>query len=183
MFNFSVCSLSQSVLFYIPRVCEQSGPASLPAEDISTNSNGPKQDSLFDDDPEDLFAGKHELCAYKSLFLTEQNLQEAALCLHVGQRLFVWLSLCCRGHRGGFTGQSRERRPAVRRAVPRHHPHHPSHLRHHPPHWPRRHVHALLLRRGEGFILTFYWKQEITFFIFFKFPKHKKHNFLSHNRK
>uniref|UniRef100_A0A8D0CZM8 Sorting nexin-2 n=1 Tax=Sander lucioperca TaxID=283035 RepID=A0A8D0CZM8_SANLU len=31
-------------------------PASLPAEDISTNSNGPKQDSLFDDDPEDLFA-------------------------------------------------------------------------------------------------------------------------------
>ena len=37
----------------------QSGPASLPAEDISTNSNGPKQDSLFDDDPEDLFAGTH----------------------------------------------------------------------------------------------------------------------------
>uniref|UniRef100_A0A7N6APU5 Sorting nexin-2 n=1 Tax=Anabas testudineus TaxID=64144 RepID=A0A7N6APU5_ANATE len=35
---------------------ESSGPASLPAEDISTNSNGPKQDSLFDDDPEDLFA-------------------------------------------------------------------------------------------------------------------------------
>uniref|UniRef100_A0A8C4H747 Sorting nexin-2 n=1 Tax=Dicentrarchus labrax TaxID=13489 RepID=A0A8C4H747_DICLA len=33
-----------------------SGPASLPAEDISANSNGPKQDSLFDDDPEDLFA-------------------------------------------------------------------------------------------------------------------------------
>lgn len=32
------------------------GPASLPAEDISTN--GPRQDSLFDDDPEDLFAGK-----------------------------------------------------------------------------------------------------------------------------
>uniref|UniRef100_A0A8C4H7V2 Sorting nexin-2 n=1 Tax=Dicentrarchus labrax TaxID=13489 RepID=A0A8C4H7V2_DICLA len=32
------------------------GPASLPAEDISANSNGPKQDSLFDDDPEDLFA-------------------------------------------------------------------------------------------------------------------------------
>uniref|UniRef100_A0A8C4NPS7 Sorting nexin-2 n=1 Tax=Dicentrarchus labrax TaxID=13489 RepID=A0A8C4NPS7_DICLA len=31
-------------------------PASLPAEDISANSNGPKQDSLFDDDPEDLFA-------------------------------------------------------------------------------------------------------------------------------
>uniref|UniRef100_A0A8C4NPR3 Sorting nexin-2 n=1 Tax=Dicentrarchus labrax TaxID=13489 RepID=A0A8C4NPR3_DICLA len=28
----------------------------LPAEDISANSNGPKQDSLFDDDPEDLFA-------------------------------------------------------------------------------------------------------------------------------
>ncbi|KAM4616555.1 sorting nexin-2 isoform 1-T2 [Polymixia lowei] len=35
---------------------EQSEPASLPAEDVSTNSNGPKQDSLFDDDPEDLFA-------------------------------------------------------------------------------------------------------------------------------
>uniref|UniRef100_A0A671UTD3 Sorting nexin 2 n=1 Tax=Sparus aurata TaxID=8175 RepID=A0A671UTD3_SPAAU len=35
---------------------QESGPASLPAEDISTNSNGPKQDSLFDDDPEDLFA-------------------------------------------------------------------------------------------------------------------------------
>uniref|UniRef100_H2TYZ7 Sorting nexin-2 n=1 Tax=Takifugu rubripes TaxID=31033 RepID=H2TYZ7_TAKRU len=34
----------------------QSGPASLPAEDISTNANGPRQDSLFDDDPEDLFA-------------------------------------------------------------------------------------------------------------------------------
>ncbi|KAM9392212.1 sorting nexin-2 [Pholidichthys leucotaenia] len=33
----------------------QSQPASLAAEDISTNSNGPKQD-LFDDDPEDLFA-------------------------------------------------------------------------------------------------------------------------------
>uniref|UniRef100_A0AAQ6AMB9 Sorting nexin-2 n=1 Tax=Amphiprion ocellaris TaxID=80972 RepID=A0AAQ6AMB9_AMPOC len=33
-----------------------SQPASLPAEDISTNSNGPKQDLLFDDDPEDLFA-------------------------------------------------------------------------------------------------------------------------------
>ncbi|TNN45583.1 Sorting nexin-2 [Liparis tanakae] len=33
----------------------KSGPASLPA-DNSTNSNGPKQDSLFDDDPEDLFA-------------------------------------------------------------------------------------------------------------------------------
>uniref|UniRef100_A0A665VI50 Sorting nexin-2 n=1 Tax=Echeneis naucrates TaxID=173247 RepID=A0A665VI50_ECHNA len=31
-------------------------PASLPAEDISTNSNGPKQDLLFDEDPEDLFA-------------------------------------------------------------------------------------------------------------------------------
>uniref|UniRef100_A0A3Q1JNN5 Sorting nexin-2 n=1 Tax=Anabas testudineus TaxID=64144 RepID=A0A3Q1JNN5_ANATE len=39
-----------------PSLLEQSGPASLPAEDISTNSNGPKQDSLFDDDPEDLFA-------------------------------------------------------------------------------------------------------------------------------
>lgn len=37
----------------------QSQPASLTAEDISTNSNGPKQDSLFDDDPEDLFAGRN----------------------------------------------------------------------------------------------------------------------------
>lgn len=37
----------------------QSGPASLIAEDISTNSNGPRQNSLFDDDPEDLFAGTH----------------------------------------------------------------------------------------------------------------------------
>uniref|UniRef100_A0A8C6L582 Sorting nexin-2 n=1 Tax=Nothobranchius furzeri TaxID=105023 RepID=A0A8C6L582_NOTFU len=35
-------------------------PASLPALDISTNSNGPKQDSLMDDDPEDLFAGATE---------------------------------------------------------------------------------------------------------------------------
>uniref|UniRef100_A0A665VJL3 Sorting nexin-2 n=1 Tax=Echeneis naucrates TaxID=173247 RepID=A0A665VJL3_ECHNA len=34
----------------------KSEPASLPAEDISTNSNGPKQDLLFDEDPEDLFA-------------------------------------------------------------------------------------------------------------------------------
>uniref|UniRef100_A0A8B9RFI2 Sorting nexin-2 n=1 Tax=Astyanax mexicanus TaxID=7994 RepID=A0A8B9RFI2_ASTMX len=31
-------------------------PASLPAEDISTNSNGPKQEILLDDDQEDLFA-------------------------------------------------------------------------------------------------------------------------------
>uniref|UniRef100_A0A3Q3E0H1 Sorting nexin-2 n=2 Tax=Labrus bergylta TaxID=56723 RepID=A0A3Q3E0H1_9LABR len=37
-------------------VCLQSEPASLPALDISSNSNGPKQDSLFKDDPEDLFA-------------------------------------------------------------------------------------------------------------------------------
>uniref|UniRef100_A0AAR2JW83 Sorting nexin-2 n=1 Tax=Pygocentrus nattereri TaxID=42514 RepID=A0AAR2JW83_PYGNA len=31
-------------------------PASFPAEDISTNSNGPKQEILLDDDQEDLFA-------------------------------------------------------------------------------------------------------------------------------
>uniref|UniRef100_A0A3Q0RGZ4 Sorting nexin-2 n=1 Tax=Amphilophus citrinellus TaxID=61819 RepID=A0A3Q0RGZ4_AMPCI len=37
-------------------VSVQPQPASLPAENISTNSNGPKQDLLFDDDPEDLFA-------------------------------------------------------------------------------------------------------------------------------
>lgn len=42
-------------------VSSQSGPASLPAEDISTNTNGPRQESLFDDDPEDLFAGKLSL--------------------------------------------------------------------------------------------------------------------------
>uniref|UniRef100_A0A667WW62 Sorting nexin-2 n=1 Tax=Myripristis murdjan TaxID=586833 RepID=A0A667WW62_9TELE len=43
-------------LFPEPAAAPESGPASLPAEDVSTNSNGPKQDSLFDDDPEDLFA-------------------------------------------------------------------------------------------------------------------------------
>ncbi|XP_041793222.1 sorting nexin-2 [Chelmon rostratus] len=43
-------------LFPEPADTQESEPASLPAEDISTNSNGPKQDSLFDDDPEDLFA-------------------------------------------------------------------------------------------------------------------------------
>ncbi|XP_035852813.1 sorting nexin-2 isoform X1 [Sander lucioperca] len=43
-------------LFPEPTATLESEPASLPAEDISTNSNGPKQDSLFDDDPEDLFA-------------------------------------------------------------------------------------------------------------------------------
>lgn len=32
-------------------------PASLPAEDISTNTNGPKQEILLDDDQEDLFPG------------------------------------------------------------------------------------------------------------------------------
>ncbi|XP_030627846.1 sorting nexin-2 [Chanos chanos] len=39
-------------------------PASLPAEDISTNSNGPKQaEMLLDDDPEDLFAeATEEVC-------------------------------------------------------------------------------------------------------------------------
>uniref|UniRef100_A0A096M1A6 Sorting nexin-2 n=1 Tax=Poecilia formosa TaxID=48698 RepID=A0A096M1A6_POEFO len=34
----------------------ESQPASLSAVDISTNANGPKQDSFFDDDNEDLFA-------------------------------------------------------------------------------------------------------------------------------
>lgn len=33
-------------------------PASLPAEDISVKSNGPKSEVLVDDDHEDLFAGK-----------------------------------------------------------------------------------------------------------------------------
>ncbi|XP_056274829.1 sorting nexin-2 [Pseudoliparis swirei] len=42
-------------LFPEPSATLESGPASLPA-DNSTNSNGSKQDSLFDDDPEDLFA-------------------------------------------------------------------------------------------------------------------------------
>uniref|UniRef100_A0A672YC41 Sorting nexin-2 n=1 Tax=Sphaeramia orbicularis TaxID=375764 RepID=A0A672YC41_9TELE len=37
-------------------LCFQSGPASLTTEDLSTNANGPKQASLFDDDPDDLFA-------------------------------------------------------------------------------------------------------------------------------
>uniref|UniRef100_A0A3B3D2J9 Sorting nexin-2 n=1 Tax=Oryzias melastigma TaxID=30732 RepID=A0A3B3D2J9_ORYME len=37
-------------------LCVQSEPASLPAVDISTKTNGPKQDSLFDEDTEDLFA-------------------------------------------------------------------------------------------------------------------------------
>uniref|UniRef100_A0A8C5EUG9 Sorting nexin-2 n=1 Tax=Gouania willdenowi TaxID=441366 RepID=A0A8C5EUG9_GOUWI len=34
----------------------QSQPASLSTEDVSANTNGPNQDALFDDDPEDLFA-------------------------------------------------------------------------------------------------------------------------------
>ena len=55
-------------------LCVQSEPASLPAEDISTNSNGPRQDSLFDDDPEDLFAGKHTHAhthTYTFIYLTK----------------------------------------------------------------------------------------------------------------
>ncbi|XP_017577315.1 sorting nexin-2 isoform X2 [Pygocentrus nattereri] len=36
-------------------------PASFPAEDISTNSNGPKQEILLDDDQEDLFAATEEV--------------------------------------------------------------------------------------------------------------------------
>lgn len=51
--SLSVTSFKASALV----ACFQSGPASLLAEDISANSNGPRQDSLFDDDPEDLFAG------------------------------------------------------------------------------------------------------------------------------
>uniref|UniRef100_UPI0037E6FA00 sorting nexin-2 n=1 Tax=Semicossyphus pulcher TaxID=241346 RepID=UPI0037E6FA00 len=43
-------------LFPKPAATQESEPASLPALDISTNSNGPKKESLFDDDPEDLFA-------------------------------------------------------------------------------------------------------------------------------
>ncbi|KAM8885164.1 sorting nexin-2 isoform 3-T3 [Spinachia spinachia] len=44
-------------LFPEPSATPESEPASLAAEDISTNSNGPKLDSLFnDEDPEDLFA-------------------------------------------------------------------------------------------------------------------------------
>ncbi|XP_060895120.1 sorting nexin-2 isoform X1 [Labrus mixtus] len=39
-----------------PAATQESEPASLPALDISSNSNGPKQESLFKDDPEDLFA-------------------------------------------------------------------------------------------------------------------------------
>ncbi|CAJ1069660.1 sorting nexin-2 isoform X2 [Xyrichtys novacula] len=39
-----------------PAATQESEPASLQAQDISTNSNGPKQDALFNDDPEDLFA-------------------------------------------------------------------------------------------------------------------------------
>lgn len=56
-----------------------------------------------------------------------------------------------RGDGGGLAGQSRERSAAVGRTVACHHPHHPSHLRHRPPHHhrPRRHVHTLVLRRGE----------------------------------
>ncbi|XP_076859620.1 sorting nexin-2 isoform X2 [Brachyhypopomus gauderio] len=36
-------------------------PACLPAEDISTNSNGPKQEILLEDDQEDLFAATEEV--------------------------------------------------------------------------------------------------------------------------
>ncbi|KAM8865564.1 sorting nexin-2 [Synchiropus picturatus] len=44
-------------LFPEPTMAQESGPASLPAEDLSCKTNGPKQDCLFDDDdPEDLFA-------------------------------------------------------------------------------------------------------------------------------
>uniref|UniRef100_I3K8B8 Sorting nexin-2 n=1 Tax=Oreochromis niloticus TaxID=8128 RepID=I3K8B8_ORENI len=48
--------VAQDLTLFCICVNVQSQPASLAAEDISTNSNGPKQDSLFDDDPEDLFA-------------------------------------------------------------------------------------------------------------------------------
>ncbi|XP_053726700.1 sorting nexin-2 [Synchiropus splendidus] len=44
-------------LFPEPTMAQESGPASLPTEDLSCKTNGPKQDCLFDDDdPEDLFA-------------------------------------------------------------------------------------------------------------------------------
>uniref|UniRef100_A0A1A8GQN0 Sorting nexin-2 n=1 Tax=Nothobranchius korthausae TaxID=1143690 RepID=A0A1A8GQN0_9TELE len=43
-------------LFPESPAAQEPQPAGLPALDISTNSNGPKQDSLMDDDPEDLFA-------------------------------------------------------------------------------------------------------------------------------
>ncbi|XP_070689614.1 sorting nexin-2 isoform X1 [Pempheris klunzingeri] len=45
-------------LFPEPAATQESEPASLPAQDISTNSNGPKQNSVLDDDPEDLFAAQ-----------------------------------------------------------------------------------------------------------------------------
>lgn len=51
--------VAQDLTLFCICVIVQSQPASLAAEDISTNSNGPKQDSLFDDDPEDLFAGRN----------------------------------------------------------------------------------------------------------------------------
>ncbi|XP_068166024.1 sorting nexin-2 isoform X1 [Antennarius striatus] len=43
-------------LFPEPSATQETGSANLPAQYISANLNGPKQDSLFDDDPEDLFA-------------------------------------------------------------------------------------------------------------------------------
>ncbi|KAI4821339.1 hypothetical protein KUCAC02_029274 [Chaenocephalus aceratus] len=69
-------------LFPEPTSTLESGPASLPAEDISTNSNGPKRDSLFDDDTEDLFRRyKHTERFYHeivhiSLFHTRANATE-----------------------------------------------------------------------------------------------------------
>lgn len=44
-------------VFYLQSSPTSPEPASLPAEDISTNTNGPKQEILLDDDQEDLFPG------------------------------------------------------------------------------------------------------------------------------
>lgn len=50
-------------------------PASLPAEDLSTNSNGPKPaEIMLDGDREDLFAGNDYFllaCLHKPFFLTK----------------------------------------------------------------------------------------------------------------
>lgn len=46
-----------ALVFYSQSSPTSPEPASLPAEDISTNTNGPKQEILLDDDQEDLFPG------------------------------------------------------------------------------------------------------------------------------
>lgn len=201
--------VAQDLTLFCICVNVQSQPASLAAEDISTNSNGPKQDSLFDDDPEDLFAGRNpqthfhikiklqwlqrdgqksmqkgphcspsvtsiklfpmsfwwagfpscwiqndiHLVNYGSIRVkTDESLEVWSLNHTESQWLPVVSLWCYRSDRGGFVGQSRERRSAVRWPIARHHPHHPSHVRHHPSHWPhpRRHVHTLLIWWGNG---------------------------------